>query len=324
MNAIDYIKGGQQKDTYTHNDIVSTACPLCEDNKNFKLLKKEKTVLGVVQCQRCKLIYINPRLKHPEQVYWGDKKKYEEEAHLIFTEQASHHRDKNYLNDLKTISKYKPKGKFLDIGTNMGSFLRLARGKQWELIGIEPSTPLCEIAREKFNLNIINDFVENISFAPQTFDIITMTDVFEHLSNPKNLLKHIHPWLKEDGILFIKVPNAKFNLLKFWIVEKTLGRPSDLTFDSYEHVVHYTHQTLKLMLNQCGFKPLKPQTSYPVQLPVWHQYVGHYYQYPSPLFLDWKKYLSRHLLYCLALIENKLFNTIGYCSQNIVVIAKKY
>ena len=184
MNNLEYTKGGQQKNIYNHHDTISTSCPLCEDNKNFKLLKKEKDVLGVVQCKKCSLIYINPRLKNPEYVYWGDKQKYEEEAYLIFSGQASHHRDKNYLNDLETISKYKPKGKFLDIGTNMGSFLRLARGSQWELTGIEPSTSLCEIAKEKFNLNIINDFVENVSFSPQTFDIITMTDVFEHLSNP--------------------------------------------------------------------------------------------------------------------------------------------
>ena len=138
------------------------------------------------------------------------------------------------------------------------------------------------------------------------------------------MLNYIHPWLKNDGILFIKVPNAKFNLFKFWIIEKMLHRSSDLTFDSYEHVVHYTIKTLKLMLNRCGFQPLKLYTSYPVQLPVWHHYVGHYYQYPSPFFLDWKKYLGRHFLYYLSLIENKLFNTIGYLSQNIVVIAKKY
>ena len=100
---LDYIKRGQQKNTYTSQDVVTTTCLLCNDRENFTLLKKEKEVLGVARCNQCKLIYINPRLKNPEQVYWGDKKAYEEEAHLIFSGERSHHRDKNYLEALSLI-----------------------------------------------------------------------------------------------------------------------------------------------------------------------------------------------------------------------------
>jgi hypothetical protein len=72
------------------------------------------------------LIYVNPRLKEPEQIYWGDSEKYFKEARLIFAGKAKHHRDVNYLQDLKLIYKYKPTGNFLDVGTNMGFFLRNA------------------------------------------------------------------------------------------------------------------------------------------------------------------------------------------------------
>src|SRR3989338_3223152 len=319
---MEYIKGGTQKEYYTDADITNTSCLLC-DSPKYELIKKEKKVLGVVRCKQCNLIYINPRLKNPEQVYWGEKKKYEEEGRFIFSGKKAHHRDKNYLEDLKIIEKHKPSGKFLDIGTNMGTFLRLAKNRKWDLLGIEPSKSLCEIAQEKFGLPIINDFVENVSFSKNTFDIITMTDVFEHLVNPKTVLQSIRLWLKEDGILFIKVPNAKFNLLKFYVREKIFKRPSDLTFDSYEHVAHYTNKTLTLMLSHCGFKPLKMYVTHPVQIPVWHFYVGQYFLYPSPAILDLKKYLGRESLYYLSLIENFFLIKIGYLSQNIVVVAQK-
>ena len=138
------------------------------------------------------------------------------------------------------------------------------------------------------------------------------------------MLNYIHPWLKNDGILFIKVPNAKFNLFKFWIIEKMLHRSSDLTFDSYEHVTHFTQATLTSMLRESGFKVIKIMIAKPIQIPVWHKYVGHYYQYPSPWCLDYKKQTGRSLLYLLSKIEFYLFGkSIGYLAPNIIAVANK-
>jgi len=319
----DYEKGGKQKEYYSESEVVLRNCSLC-GNKDYVHICVERGNIGIVKCKECSLIYVNPMVKDPEKNYWGDEKKYFEEARLIFEGKAKSHRDVNYLEDLKVIESVKPKGSFLDIGTNMGFFLRHTRGKDWNVTGIDPSPSLSEMARKHFGLNVKTCYLNEAGFEDEYFDVVTMTDVFEHIPEPKKLLLDIKKVIKKDGILFIKVPNGKYNMLKLWLA-KTTGKVKDYDiFDSYEHVTHFTHKTLKRMLAECGFKVTKSYIGKPIQLPAWHKYVGHYYQYPSPWFLDWKNYAMRSLFYWISKVERVLrFGNIGYFAPNVIVVAKK-
>jgi len=323
VSNMDYERAGTQKEFYSDTEVEYVGCPLCNGNKS-KQLYKERGALGIVQCSSCRLIYVNPRLREPEKIYWGDAEKYFKEARLIFLGKAKHHRDPNYLEDLKLIRKYKPGGNFLDVGTNMGFFLRNAQGAGWQLYGVEPSPALSELARKYFGLNVKTAFLEEADFQDNFFDVITLTDVFEHIAEPGKILKKIHRILKADGILFIKVPNGLFNLFKFYIAGLTRIQKNFDLFDSYEHVVHYSQKTLRRMLEKHGFKVIKTHIGKPIQIPVWHNFVGAYYQYPSPWCLDPKRYFSRNLLYVLSLIEFKMrLNRAGYLAPNIIAIAQK-
>lgn len=95
-------------------------------------------------------------------------------------------------------------------------------------------------------------------------------------------------------------------------------------FDAYEHLIHYTQKTLNEMLGDCGFKVKKAFIGKPIHCPIWHKYVGHYYQYPSPWLLDAKNHIFRVLFYWLSKFEFLLrFGNIGYFAPNIIVIAVK-
>ena len=319
----DYTRGGRQKNTYTESEVVFVSCPLC-GKKQYREIYKERNVLGIVKCLSCGLVYVNPRLKEPEKVYWGDADKYFNEARLIFEGKAQHHRDSNYLCDLKIICRYKPSGNFLDVGTNMGFFLRNARDRGWNLYGVEPSPALSEMARKYFGLNVKTAYLQKAGFDGSFFDIITMTDVFEHLPKPEEVLNEVHRILRPDGILFIKVPNGLFNLFKFYSARFSGRLKNYNIFDSYEHVVHYSEKTLRLMLEKCGFKVIRAFIGRPIQLPVWHNCLGQFYQYPTPWLLDCKRQSARSFLYYLSLLECKFrLNKIGYLAPNIVAIAKK-
>jgi SAM-dependent methyltransferase len=320
---MDYERGGRQKDVYTQSEVECTNCLLCGKD-DYNKLYVERGSLGIVRCRYCGLIYVNPRLKEPEKVYWGNGEKYFQEARLIFSGLARHHRDPNYLSDLKLICRYKPSGNFLDIGTNMGFFLRNARGGKWRLYGVEPSPSLSEMARKYFGLDVRDSFLEEANFEANFFDIVSMTDVFEHITAPEGLLSEVRRVLKPDGILFIKVPNGLFNLFKFYCARSCGCLSQYDIFDSYEYVVHYSQTTLKKMLEKSGFRAVKFCIGRPMQTPVWHQYVGQYYQYPSPWFMDFKRQSARFLLYIVSLTErNFRLGRIGYLAPNIVAIAKR-
>jgi 2-polyprenyl-3-methyl-5-hydroxy-6-metoxy-1,4-benzoquinol methylase len=320
----DYQRGGRQQTVYGPDDVEHVAaCPLC-DAAGREPVYTERGVLGIVRCTSCDLIYVSPRLRHPEEVYWGDAVKYTQEARLIFEGRAAHHRDPNYLDDLRVIERFKPTGKFLDIGTNMGFFLRHTRGRGWTVTGVEPSASLAELAREHFGLDVKTCFLHESNFPDEHFDVVTMTDVFEHITEPRSMLRQIRRILKSDGVLFIKVPNGLFNLFKLRVLTR-LGRLGMLDiFDSYEHVVHYSSRTLRRMLEREGFQVRHQAIARPIQLPVWHQFVGQYYQYPSPWALDWKRQTGRTLLYHASRVESRVRGgEVGALAPNIVVVAQK-
>jgi 2-polyprenyl-3-methyl-5-hydroxy-6-metoxy-1,4-benzoquinol methylase len=172
----------------------------------------------------------------------------------------------------------------------MGMLLRLAYERGWAGVGVEPSPSLAGLAREHFGLEVLNLFLGDVPASHnESYDVVALSDVFEHVSEPVEMLSDVARLLKPDGLLYVKVPNALFNIFK-QRVSKIRGRVTQHgVWDSYEHVVHYTDSTLRRMLRKGGFRVLELHTAQPVQIPVWHHHVGHYFQYPSPVALDWRR-----------------------------------
>ena len=319
-----YERGGTQKDRYSPEEVIAVPCPFCWCSER-RHLYTEHGALAVVRCTSCSLIYTSPRVRHPEQAYWGDADTYYAEARLVFEGRAAHHRDPNYLEELRLIRRYKPSGRFLDVGCNMGMLLRHVRRMGWTAVGVEPSPSLATLAIEGFGHQVYNCFLHELPAADErTFDVIALSDVFEHISDPLTFLKDVRRFLADDGIVYIKVPNARWNLFKQATLRLIGKTPTQGVWDSYEHVVHYTDETLGMMLATAGFEVVKMTIGTPIQLPVWHQYVGHYYQYPSPWMLDWRRRAGRWLFYWLAWPERLLrLGAIGAGAPNVVAIARR-
>ena len=71
-------------------------------------------------------------------------------------------------------------------------------------------------------------------------------------------------------------------------------------------------------------EPVEVANSKPFQIPSWHLYVGHYYQYPSPWTMDWKRHLGRSVFYWLSRIERLVrLGSIGAFAPNLVAVARK-
>ena len=109
-------------------------------------------------------------------------------------------------NKLNLVNSLQPaKGSILDIGAGTGDFLSVVKENGWNTIGVEPSEKAKAIAKNK-----------GVAFVDQTselennsFDIITMWHVLEHVPNLDNQLKELKRLLKPNGNLIIAVPNFK-------------------------------------------------------------------------------------------------------------------
>ncbi len=321
--AQGYERGGTQKTEYTRDEVVAVPCPLCSSEER-RLLYTEYGAIGVSQCVECTLVYTSPRIFSPEEVYWGDENVYYKESRLIFEGSAAHHRDPNYLEEIKFIEQYKQRGRILDVGCNMGMLLRLAVSRGWEAVGVDPSPSLSNLAK-KHGYRVYNSFLNEMPASEEgTFDVVAFSDVFEHITEPLAFLREAARFLKPDGVLYVKVPNVRWSIFKQKMLGMAGRHPKQGLWDSYEHVVHYSDKTLTRMLEKGGFEMLKIKLEPPVQTPNWHEYVGHYYQYPTPFFMDWKRKLVRSGCYYLSHIERILRgSSIGYLAPNIAAVARR-
>ena len=145
---------------------------------------------------------------------------------------------------LKIIEQFQPaKGNLLDIGAGTGHFLDLAQRNAWKVTGIEPNKHAKSIAENK-GIVFANDIQ---SLEKNTFDVITMWHVLEHVPDLDEEIKQLKRVLKPNGTLIIAVPNfrsydAKY-YRKFWAA-----------FDVPRHLWHFSKKSIKLLFQEKNMK----------------------------------------------------------------------
>ena len=165
------------------------------------------------------------------------------------------------LNILET-NKIKNK-KILDVGSGGGFFLRRAKEKGWDVLGIEPSLTAAKYA-EKYKIPTIVDFFEKIDFTKhKKFGAIHMNAVLEHSRSPNQILKISHDILEKKGMLIVEVPN-EFNPLQL-IAQKSLGKDEWWVVPK-EHLNYFNFNSLSKLLKRNGFEITLKQATFPLEI----------------------------------------------------------
>ena len=116
-------------------------------------------------------------------------------------------------NKVKLINQWHPeKGTLLDIGAGTGDFLLEAKKQNWIITGIEPNDKAKQIAIQKgvsFGTNLEE-------LADESFDVISMWHVLEHVPNLEEQIATLKRLLKPNGTIIIAVPNFKSYDAKYY------------------------------------------------------------------------------------------------------------
>ena len=145
---------------------------------------------------------------------------------------------------LKLINSFSSQGKkLLDVGCGTGYFLQIAKQNDWTVSGIEPNEKAREIANIKTNNSVYN-IEQLLEFPKQSFDVISLWHVLEHLPNLEVQVSTLKSLLKENGRLIIAVPNYKSYdaqyYKNFWAA-----------FDVPRHFWHFSQESIsKLFLKE--------------------------------------------------------------------------
>ena len=134
----------------------------------------------IVRCRRCGLIYITPRLEEREILH-----NYEMAVDQTYLEEREG-RVLTFRRNLQPLTKLIPTPgdcRLLDVGCHIGVFLEIAREQGWEVWGVEPSSWAAEQARAR-GLMVTTGTLKEARFPSDFFDVVTMWDVIEHLTDP--------------------------------------------------------------------------------------------------------------------------------------------
>lgn len=157
----------------------------------------------------------------------------------------------------------KERPKLLDIGAGRGDLLRVITSEldvspyacdyHVELFRME-SVPL-----EKVNLN-----TDVLPYADDTFDIVTCSEVIEHLENFRALLREARRVLKKDGLLVVTTPNVlnmksriRYLVSGFFNLFGPLPVRNEKLYSTGGHITPIPYFYLTHALMDAGFKEIE-------------------------------------------------------------------
>ena len=99
--------------------------------------------------------------------------------------------------------------KLLDVGCGNGEYLNKMKNLGWEVEGQETDPKAAQFANEKYKLKIHVGDLLGTNLPTETFDVVTLNHVIEHVIDPEKLLSECYRILKPGGRLVLLTPNVE-------------------------------------------------------------------------------------------------------------------
>ena len=125
-----------------------------------------------------------------------------------------------WLDALKSSIPNQKIRNILDLGCGTGRFT-VALGKAFEcsVVGVEPSSAMLGVAISQSEPNVEwkQGQAENIPLGSQAVDLVFMSQVFHHFTEPRKALQEINRVLSSEGYLAIRNGTREFNKELKWL-----------------------------------------------------------------------------------------------------------
>lgn len=230
-------------------------CLVCGHNK-FKTLFSCKDFVATGEdfqleyCESCSFLFTNPRPSIEEIGKYYQSDQYishaGEKKGLIY-KVYDVVRDFSIKQKLNLIKKYHTSGKLMDLGCGLGYFLNGVKiDKTFDALGVDVSDDAVEYVKKTFNIDVKNEN-ELDNLEKHSFDIITQWHVLEHVHFLNERMQQLQNLLKDDGTMFIAVPNIK-------------SKDADMYkeyWDGYDvprHLYHFNQKSFTMLMEKHGFK----------------------------------------------------------------------
>lgn len=151
-----------------------------------------------------------------------------------------------------------------DVGFGYAQALLYFRDKGVQVSGLDPAPQGVEYARAQ-GLDVHRAGIEDFGcVGERRFDVVTILNVLEHLRDPAHTLLDLKSrLLMPGGLLVVEVPNEfndfqvvadqEYGLDQWWVCPPT-------------HLNYFSNDSLKSLLEQCGYEVIASEASFPLEL----------------------------------------------------------
>ena len=139
-------------------------------------------------------------------------------------------------------------GQVLYIGCWRCLLLRAFQQQGCDVTGTEFSDGACRFAREVLKLPVRVGLLPDLNFPANSFDIVVMWHVLEHVSDPRPMVAEVARILRPGGMFLVAVPD-------FGSPEAQLTKGGWFHLDCPRHLSHHTRESLSRILQEAGLAP---------------------------------------------------------------------
>ena len=233
---------------------VNNSCPICHSERTRFLFEGWDLFFGypdpamVYQCRECDHVFVAGILT-PEQLTDIYTNHYD--ASLFNIENYEPYKEKKgflYWLDGEEWCAFRhvPKNvRVLDIGCGCCETLGYHKTRGCEVFGVEINEVAQKVA-DRYGFNVHIGLFDPSHYEPESFDYVTMDEVFEHLVDPLKTLREVHRILKPGGFFIANAPNPKS--LARLIFGK---RWASLHLPYHRHF--YSRRAIEILSNESGF-----------------------------------------------------------------------
>jgi 2-polyprenyl-3-methyl-5-hydroxy-6-metoxy-1,4-benzoquinol methylase len=155
---------------------------------------------------------------------------------------------------LRQIEPWRRLNRLLEVGCGQGLFLEQAARAGWQVQGVDLLVPVVELARRR-GLPVFAGELHAAAFPPGSFDVVTMSEVIEHVIEPVPLMREVARVLRPGGVAVLGTGNAAS-----WAARWRGAAWSYYRFGGHLHIRFYSPTSAAALARAAGFESLECRT----------------------------------------------------------------